>query len=261
VHPIGEQDLQNALSAAADAELVYVRGIAPDATYQFKHALIRDTAYAALLKTRRREMHRRVAQTIQENFRKLKDTHPEVLARHWEEAGEVEGAIAEWSRAGSAARARSAFAEAQQTYERALALLAEVPESPERDFRELDLRQSIIPVLQITRGWVAPETADATKRMAALAERRGGLTQLRNSLAARAFNAWMSGDLSTAQALADQALELALREGSAPILGHCYMLQVLVRYWRGDLAGAERYFATGFQFFPQSAYGAVAPLA
>ena len=47
---IPERDLQLALAALTDAELLYVRGIAPDATYQFKHALIRDAAYEALLK-------------------------------------------------------------------------------------------------------------------------------------------------------------------------------------------------------------------
>ena len=48
VHPIDEADLQRALRTLADAELIYVRGIPPEATYQFKHALIRDTAYEAL---------------------------------------------------------------------------------------------------------------------------------------------------------------------------------------------------------------------
>jgi len=55
VHPIAEEGLQRALRTVADAELIYVRGIAPDATYQFKHALIRDAAYEALLRSRRKE--------------------------------------------------------------------------------------------------------------------------------------------------------------------------------------------------------------
>ena len=104
VHPIAEEDLQRALRTLADAELIYVRGIAPEATYQFKHALIRDAAYEALLKSRRKDLHRLVARTIDEKFPALKEAHPEVLARHWTEAGETEPAIAEWSRAGKAAR-------------------------------------------------------------------------------------------------------------------------------------------------------------
>ena len=43
--------------SATDAELVYVRGVVPEAAYQFKHALIQDAAYEALLRSRRKELH------------------------------------------------------------------------------------------------------------------------------------------------------------------------------------------------------------
>jgi predicted ATPase len=161
VHPIADDDLQRALRTVADAELIYVRGIAPDATYQFKHALIRDAAYEALLRSRRKDLHRLVARTINEKFRALKEAQPEVLARHWTEAGEIEPAIAEWSRAGKVAQARTAFCEALESYQQALALLNLLPESSERDLRELEFRQSVVQMLQVTRGHSAPETTDA----------------------------------------------------------------------------------------------------
>ena len=83
VHPLAEEELQEALRKLADAELIYARGIPPEASYTFKHALIRDAAYEALLKSRRKELHRLVARTIDEKFPALKEAHPEVLARHW----------------------------------------------------------------------------------------------------------------------------------------------------------------------------------
>jgi predicted ATPase len=55
-HPIAEEDFRSALRNLADADLLYVRGIAPDARYQFKHALIQDAAYEALLKSRRKDL-------------------------------------------------------------------------------------------------------------------------------------------------------------------------------------------------------------
>jgi predicted ATPase len=119
-----------------------VRGIAPDATYQFKHALIRDAAYEALLKTRRKDLHRLVARAIDEKFPALKETQPEVLARHWTEAGETEAAIAEWSRAGKIAEARNAFKEALESNRQALFLLETLSDSPDRDLREFRLRRS-----------------------------------------------------------------------------------------------------------------------
>jgi hypothetical protein len=100
--------------------------------------------------------------------------HPEGLARHWTEAG-AESAIAEWSRAGEIALARNAFNEALESYRQALALLNLLPESPERDLRELELRQSVVQTLYVTKGYAAPETIAATERAVALAEKSGSL--------------------------------------------------------------------------------------
>src|SRR5262249_48641303 len=186
VSPSPEDELQKALRKLADAELIYVHGIAPEASYSFKHALVRDAAYEALLRSRRRDLHRLVGSTINDKFPTFKEAHPEVLAHHWTEAGEIEPAIAEWSRAGKSAEERSAFWEAQESYEQALALVTLLPESLERSSRELDLRQSVIRVLYITKGFAAQETKDAIARAAALAEKSGNLTQLVNSVSSRA---------------------------------------------------------------------------
>jgi tetratricopeptide (TPR) repeat protein len=249
VHPIAEENLQGALRNLADAELIYVRGIAPDATYQFKHALIRDAAYEALLKSRRKALHRLVAHTLSEKFAALEETQPEVLARHWTEAGETEQAIAQWSKAGQAAEARNAFLEAQESYQQALALLNLLPESAERDLRELQFRQSLVPMLHLTRGWAAPEAKEAAERIAMLGEKSGNLGQLVGSMLMRCFHAQISGELSTAGALADQALGLALREANPTALAMLHDLQQIIHFWCGDLAGAEKYFTTGLEFF------------
>ena len=249
VHPIAEAELQAALHKLTDAELLYVRGIAPDATYQFKHALIRDAAYEALLKSRRKDLHRLVAQTIDEKFTALKEAHPEVLARHWTEAGENEPAIAEWSTAAKAAEARYAFREASVSYQRALALLNLLPESGERDLRELELTHSIVRVLIFTRGYSAPETIHAIERGAALAEQTGNLKQLIDLMISRGGMMVVSGELVAASVVADRALELALREDSPMSLGRAYTLQVTTRYLGGDLVGAEQHFTAGLKFF------------
>jgi tetratricopeptide (TPR) repeat protein len=248
VHPIAAADLQHALSRLTDAELRYVRGIAPDATYQFKHALIRDAAYEALLKTRRKELHLVVARTIDEKFSEIKETHPEVLARHWTEAGEIEPAITEWTRAGKAAEARNAFKEAQEALQQALTLLNVLRESSERDGRELELRESIVQMLRLTRGWAAPETVEAAARIGLLAERSGNLARLVGSVGTRCFHANLAGDLSTAAALADEGLELALREGSSSVIARLHTMQLITRYPRGDLAGFENHFTALLKF-------------
>jgi class 3 adenylate cyclase/tetratricopeptide (TPR) repeat protein len=249
VHPLAEEDLQSALAKLAEAELVYARGIAPDATYTFKHALIQDAAYEALLKTRRRELHREVAQTLTEKFTEIAEAHPEVLARHWAEAGEIELAIAAWTKAGKAAKARNAFAEALESYEQAMVMLGQLPESSKRDDRELELRQSTYLMLRVTRGYTAPETIEAIERVALLAEKVGNLKQLVVSIRSRGHMAYFSGDLAVAGRLGDQALEIATREGSPFGLALVHSLQLQTRYFRGDLVGAEKHFAAGLEFF------------
>src|SRR5262249_17396143 len=149
------------------------------------------------------ELHRLVSRTVEEKFPALKEAHPEVLARHWTEAGETEHAIVEWSRAGKAAEARNAFIEAQESLQQALSLLNLLPESRERDVRELELRQSLVLMLYMTRGWSASETADAVARVGVLAERSGDLLRLLESITMRCFRAYIAGDLSAAAALAD----------------------------------------------------------
>jgi tetratricopeptide (TPR) repeat protein len=243
VHPIAEEELQRALRDLADAELLYVRGIAPEATYQFRHALIRDAAYEALLRSRHKELHRLVARTIDEKFPAQKDTHPEVLARHWTEAGENEPAVAEWSRAGEAARARNAFSEALEGYQQALALLNLLPESHERELRELELASALAQTLLVTRGYTAPESVKAATRARTLAEKTGNLARLIPEV----FETWrrvlVSGDYFAAATLADQILNLAEREGGQTSLAFAYRAQQTVNFFRGNLTGAEANFA------------------
>jgi class 3 adenylate cyclase/tetratricopeptide (TPR) repeat protein len=249
VHPIAEVNLQQALGRLTDAELLYVRGIAPDATYQFKHALIRDTAYEALLKSRRKELHLVVARAIDEKFPALKETHPEVIARHWTEAGEIESAIAEWSRAGKAAETRNAFKEALENYLQAVSLVTQLLESPARDLRELELIQSVVSTLYVTKGYAAPETLEATEYAATLAEKCGNLAQLVDVIASRGLTAFFSGDLTLAGALANRGLELARRDGSPINLRRLYTLLIVTRYWHGDLVGVDQHFTDGLPFF------------
>jgi class 3 adenylate cyclase/tetratricopeptide (TPR) repeat protein len=249
VHPIGEAELQRALMNLADAELLYVRGIPPEATYQFRHALIQDAAYEALLKSRRKELHRLVAHTITSKLAAFGEANPEVLARHWGEAGETELAIADWSRAGKAAQARNAFREAQECHMQALRLVHQLPQSSTRDLLELELRQSVVRLLWMISGYSAPETIDATEQAAALAEKSGQLPQLVTWVILRCTTALVSGDLGTLGSLLDQAHKLAIREGSAKSLGNVHELQIVSHFIRGSLADSEKHFSAGAGFF------------
>lgn len=244
-----EAELQEALARLANAELIYTSGIAPEATYSFKHALIQDAAYEALLKSRRRELHRTVARILTEQFPTKADAEPEVLARHWTHAGEIEPAMAAWRKSAEAAVERRAFREAEQAYRQALEILKALPESAERDARELELTGPFVRVLQVTRGYGAPEAAQAAARTRALAEKTNNLPEVIHYL----FGEWAAvvtaGDLLAGGALADQLLDLAQSEGGSPSIGVAHIAQVLVCAWRGDLNGAEENFLRGAHLF------------
>ena len=100
MHPAPEDHLQAALETLSDAELIYVRGIPPEADYTFKHALVQDAAYEALLKTRRREIHRHIADVVSQRFPDIAEAQPETLAHHYTEAGLTAEAVPYWLRAG-----------------------------------------------------------------------------------------------------------------------------------------------------------------
>src|SRR5262249_11796750 len=109
----------------------------PQAVYFFKHALVQDTAYQSLLKSRRQQLHQQLAQVLEKRFTEIKDTQPELLAHHYTEAGLITQALPYWQKAGQQAAARSAHAEAISHLTKGLELLKTLPDTPERTQQEL----------------------------------------------------------------------------------------------------------------------------
>ncbi len=61
-----EEILQQGLQQLVETELVFQSGMPPQARYLFKHALVQDTAYQSLLKSRRQQFHQQIAQVLDE---------------------------------------------------------------------------------------------------------------------------------------------------------------------------------------------------
>jgi class 3 adenylate cyclase/tetratricopeptide (TPR) repeat protein len=153
ISPIREAELQAALAATVRAELLYQRGAPPEATYVFKHALIRDAAYESMLRSTRRRHHGRVAGALLERMPHVAEMQPELLAHHHTEAGQIRPAIDRWHEAGRRSLERAANKEAIQHLQRALDLLATRPHSPERDREELDLQIELGSAAMASQGW------------------------------------------------------------------------------------------------------------
>ena len=180
---------------------------------------------------------------LTDKFAAIAEAQPALLARHWAGAGEAEPAISAWQKAGEAADARSALKEAEEDFRQALAMLTTLPESPERDARELAIVTVLRWVLQRTKGYSATETMEVVEQARALAEKTGNLPQLVLQVVATYTAVFVTGDYSGAAALADQLLDLAQREGGYMSLLFARHAQVMVRFNRGDLVGLEEHFA------------------
>jgi tetratricopeptide (TPR) repeat protein len=123
VSHLDEATLQRELARLVEAELLYQRGVPPQTTYTFKHALIQDAAYQSLLKSTRQQYHQRIAQVVEERFPETTGAQPEVLAHHYTEAGLSAQAVVYWQWAGQRAMTLLAYEEAVQYYETALGAL------------------------------------------------------------------------------------------------------------------------------------------
>jgi hypothetical protein len=94
-----EPELRSALDRLIDAGLLFRQGVAPHATYLFKHALVQDAAYGTLLREPRRALHARIAETLENEFAEIAESQPELLARHFTEAGQIEKSALLWGKA------------------------------------------------------------------------------------------------------------------------------------------------------------------
>ena len=178
VTPLDAAALQQALARLVDAELLYQRGVPPQATYLFKHALIQEAAYQSLLKSTRQQFHQRIAQVLETRFPASVETQPELVAQHYTAAGCVEQAIPYWQQAGQQASDHSAHLEAISHVTTGIELLTTLPETPEHTQQALTLHIALGAALLVTKGQAAPEVEYAYTQARALCQQVGETPEL-----------------------------------------------------------------------------------
>ena len=164
-------ELDEALQRLIAAGLLFRRGVPPHAIYLFKHALVQDAAYGTLLREPRRELHARIAEVLESQFADIAERQPELLARHFTEAGLIEKAADLWGKAGQRSLARSALAEAAKQLPRALAQIAVLPPTSARRREEIKLQVAFLNSLMHVKGYASPETKAAAEKARLLIEK------------------------------------------------------------------------------------------
>jgi predicted ATPase len=211
VSELPELELQEGLARLVDAEIVFPRGVPPDASYYFKHALVQDAAYASLVGSRRRKFHRAIAQALEVDSSRVVVTQPELLAHHYTAAGLLEDAARYWRKAGELALARSGYAEAATHFARGIQVVRQLPAGADRDRQELEFHLPLGPATRAIKGLAAPEVLQVYSRARELIRHS---TPLEHQLAAQLglwTVYWGRAEHTAAHRLAQQCLELAAR--------------------------------------------------
>ena len=212
VSQLDDTTLQRELGKLVEAELIYQRGVSPNATYLFKHALVQDTAYESLLRSTRQGYHRRVAEVLEERFLETVESQPELLAHHFTEAGLHEPAVDYWYKAGQHASERSAHREATSHLHKGLVVLATLPETSERAQHELRFYLTLHTSLCAIHGYASSEVSNCTRCARELCQHVGDPGQFYTMLSGMRNFHLVRADLQTARELSEQVLSLVQRD-------------------------------------------------
>jgi DNA-binding winged helix-turn-helix (wHTH) protein/predicted ATPase len=235
-----QKDLQAALGQLVAAELVFQRGVPPDATYLFKHALVQDTAYASLVRSRRQQLHAEIARALEAQFPDVVAGEPEVLAHHFTAAGITEPAVLYWQRAGQQAVDRSAYAEATRHFNAGIELLAKLPDTTARTRQEIALHIALGAAQIVVKGHAAAEVEHTYLTARELCERIGADAELIPVF----FGLWRCyiarPQLRQALELGQSLQHLALKADDAALGVIADYTVGLPRHFLGEFAEARR---------------------
>lgn len=270
VSSMSEVELTDALDSLVASGLVFQRGVPPEATYTFKHALVQDAAYDSLLKAKRQELHAAIAEAMRTRMPEIPTDEPEVLAQHYTLAGMEAEAVPLWRRAGEQALTGMSLNEAISHLETALRLVGRLPPDAAREAQELELQVLLGTAWMALRGWPAQEVHDYLAPALALARRLGRVDTLMPISLGLWANMLVRGRIAGSLELALDAIEEGrdVGRGDLAIVGHSEAM--ISRFWLGEFAEAAghgdeilaRYDAAAHghivmqcNFDPKSAYG------
>ena len=247
-----EPELLAALQQLVSSELVFKRGAPPEATYTFKHALVRDAAYESLLKSRRQELHARIVDVLEADASDVPARQPELIAHHLSEARLAERAVTYWQLAADAAASRQAHQEAIAHCTRGLEMVGLIPDRKQREQHELRLQARFGNSAVSAKGWGAAEVAKALYRARDLCAETGDDSLLHPILAGLFAFHVVNAELSTAERLGLELLTWgeALNDRILLVDGHKTLMHV--RYKLGKFEAAREHFERGMSLYQES---------
>ncbi|MBV8576355.1 MAG: hypothetical protein JOZ58_15160, partial [Acetobacteraceae bacterium] len=249
-----ESELAAALNRLVESGLLFRQGVAPDAHYLFKHALVQDVAYDTLLREKRQQLHARIASVLDQQFN-VGDSQPELLAQHYTFAVMHREAITYWQRAGDHATKKSANKEAITHFRNALQLLETLPDRAACADQELQLLLSLGPALMTTRSSVAPEIGRVYARARELASAGRRIGDLFPTVWGAWLIAFSAGDFATAARLTDELFGMADTSGNPELALQAHHAAWPSLMVAGRLAKARHHIEEGIGLYRREAHG------
>jgi DNA-binding SARP family transcriptional activator/predicted ATPase len=249
------QQLEDSLARLEIAELLYRRGTPPDAEYTFKHALVQNTAYGSLLRSKRQQLHARIAEILEKQFTEVVENQPEVVARHYTEAGLIERAASMWGKAGQRSLNRSAPLEAVAQLTRALDQSATLSGTPTRRKEQIKLQLALATALMHVKGYSASEPQAAIEQARLLIEQAEVLGDVPEDpllLFSVLYGFWVVNYVAgnaTSRDVAAHFLSLAMKQNAtAPLLiGNRVMGHSL--FYEGNFVEARMHYDRGIALY------------
>jgi class 3 adenylate cyclase/tetratricopeptide (TPR) repeat protein len=250
VSPLPEYQLSQALDQLVQSELVFRRGTPPEATFSFKHALVQDAAYQSLLKSRRQQLHARVAEAIEAGHAGEGRAPPEILAHHLTEAGLLARALPAWLAAGEQAWRRSAYREAIVHVRRGLEVAFNVP-GPEGERAGTRLHNLLGAALLAAHG-PRPEVIESYEEAGRLAAKAGETAELLRALWGSWFWNYVRADIASAGLIASDLLGRAGGTSDDGLALQAHHAAWTTGWLAGDLRGAREHAEAGLRLYDET---------
>ncbi|MBI3798654.1 MAG: AAA family ATPase [Deltaproteobacteria bacterium] len=245
-----EDELYRVLSSLQHKEFLYEQPAFPEMEYLFKHALTQEVAYGTVLQERRKALHEKTAQAIEQLFQDRLDEHYSDLAHHYSRSGNPQKAIEYLQKAGQQAAQRSANAEAIAHLTTALQVLKTLPDTSERAQKELTLQVTLGPSVIATKGWAAPEAKMVYSRAQELCQQAGDTSQLFAIL----WGLWLfhiaQADFEPTRELGEQLLALAQSKNDSGLLVEAHYVQAAIHFWfSGEMVATREHAEQGISLY------------
>jgi class 3 adenylate cyclase/predicted ATPase len=254
-------ELAAGLLRLIEAGLAYHRGgRAAEASYSFKHALVRDVAYENLLRARRAQLHERIGRALVENFSSIAESEPELLAHHFHHAGLFDLALAYRERAGDRAVARSSYAEAAAHFSAALAEAAQLPQGPDRTRSELALLLKLGPPITILKGPQHAEAEEVYGHAHERAAQSGDQSGLFKATWGLWYNAVIGRRLGQARDRADELMTLGGSFGDGDLLLEAFHCRWSTAMFRGELLASWEAAGEGVRRYDRAKHSWMGPV-